>query len=242
MGMGGASVAGNAMGMIGNIAGGVVTDSMLSSGMDNAGKRYGMGIDYLKQGNAQQRGDFQPYMQAGQQGLGRYQGMLDQGNQAAMPQQSGAFSFDQWQDPSARWSMDQSNKAIQASMIARGAAGGGMGKALQANAANLAGQQYQNAFQRYLAQNQQDFGQQQQQFANQTDNWKTRLGGYGNLAQAGQQAAGTSGQLGLGYGHGVMIGYQNWGNQMLQNAGDRAGVMGKTISGAGKDLGSMIGG
>ncbi len=225
--------------MIGNIAGGMINDSMLSSGMDQAGKKYGMGIDYLKQGNAQQRGDFQPYMQAGQQGLGRYQGMLDQGNQAAMPQQSGAFSFDQWQDPSAQWSMDQSNKAIQASMIAKGAAGGGMGKALQANAANLAGQQYQNAFQRYLAQNQQDFGQQQQQFANQTDNWKTRLGGYGNLAQAGQQAAGTSGQLGLGYGQGVMSGYQNWGNQIKDNYQQRGAVTGVVNKGAGQDLGSM---
>ena len=226
--------------MIGNIAGGVITDSMLSSGMDQAGRKYQQGIDYLKQGNEQQRGDFQPYMQAGQRGLGSLEGALQQGSGAQGPQQSGAFSFDRWQDPSAQWSMDQSNKAIQASAIAKGAAGGGLGKALQANAANLAGQQYQNAFQRYLSQNQQDFGQQQQQFQNAQDTWKTRLGGYQGMAQQGQQAAGTTGQLGLGYGQGVNSGYQNWGNQLLGNYTQRAGVMGGTIKGAGQDLGNMV--
>ena len=207
--------------------------------MDQAGKKYGMGIDYLKQGNEQQQANFQPYLQAGQQGLGNYQNMLARGNQSQLPTQSGAFNFDKWRDPSAQFAMDQSNKAINASAIAKGAVGGGLGKALQANSANLAGQQYQNAFQRYLSQNQQDFGQQQQNYQNQTDAWKTQLSGYGNLAQQGQQAAGTSGQLGLGYGQGVMGGYQTWGNQLLGNYKDRAGVMGSTLQGAGRDAAGL---
>lgn len=238
----GMPIAGEGIGMIGNLAGGLISDSMLGQGLYRAGRRNQQGIDYLKQGNEQQRGDFAPYMEAGQRGLGRFEGALDQGSGAQGPQQSGAFSFDRWQDPSAQYTMDQANRAINASAIAKGAVGGGLGKALAANSANLAGQQYQNAFQRYLAQNQQDFGQQQQQFANAQDTWKTRLGGYQGMAERGQQAAGTTGQLGLGYGQGVASGYQKWGEQELQNAGDRAGVMGKTISGLGRDMGSLFGG
>lgn len=238
---GGAGAVGNVMGMIGSLAGGMISDSMLGQGMHRAGVQNQRGIDYLKRGNDQQQENFKPYIKAGQHGLGSYQHLLAQGNQSAMPQQSGAFSFDKWQDPSAQWSMDQANKAIQASMLAKGAAGGGMAKALQANAANLGGQQYQNAFQRYLSQNQQDFGQQQQIYGNQTQNYQNQLAGYGGLASQGQQAAGTSGQLGLGYGNAVMGGYQHWGDQELLNMGDRAGVMGKTVSGLGKDLGSLVG-
>lgn len=226
------------IGAIGSLAGGIMANNALTSGMTSAGNQYQAGINQLNAGNAQQRSDYQPYMQAGQQGLGNYQALLSQGNQAAQPTQSQAFSFDAYKDPSAQYQMDQSNAAINASALAKGAVGGGLGKALQANSANLAQTAYSNAYNRYLQQNSQDFGQQQQLYNNQTDNWKTQMSGWGNLANMGQSAVNSTTQAGLGYNNSVNGAYQNWGNQYLDMASAKAGNMRDTSSGVSAGLGS----
>jgi hypothetical protein len=160
------------------------------------------GIGALNSGMDKALAGYQPYQQAGQNALAGQMGAIGQ-MQGAQPQQSGTFNFDTFKDPSAQYSMDQSNRALQASAVAKGAGGGGLATALQRNSANLASQNYGNAYQRYLQQNQQDFGQQQQKFSN----LGTIAGQYGNVSGMGLNAAQGAGNLGLGYNQAINQNY-----------------------------------
>lgn len=223
----------------GSALGGLAAGNILSGGLSKANSISGQGVDYLKGLNTQQRSDFQPYMQAGQQGLEQYQNLLSQGNQATMPTQSGSFSYDSWKDPSTQYSIDQSNAAINASALASGSVGGGLGRALTNNAQSMAQKAYQSAFDRYLAQNKQDFGQQQQIYQNQTDNYQTQLGGYQNLMGQGLSAAGTTGNLSANFGSGVNQNYLSQAANVMQNARDRADAFSGGLSGAVSGISSL---
>lgn len=225
---------------VGSLAGGLITSGMLDDGKREANRIAGQGVDYLKNLNAQQRQDFRPFMEAGKGAIGSFQNLLAGGNPATMPQASGAFDFDTFKDPSAQFGIDQSNAAINASAIASGSVGGGLGRALNANSQNMAQKAYQNAFDRYLAQNQQDFGQGQQIFQNQTGNYQTQLGGYQNLMGTGLQAAGTTGGISAGIGSGVNQNYMQQGQTAAEMARQRADAIAGGISGATSGISSLF--
>ena len=163
---------------------------------------------------------------SGQAATASYQNLLGQGNTAAQPTQSAAFSYDANTDPSTQYRIDQANKAIESSAVAGGKAGGGLAKALAANSQNMASQEYQNAYNRYLAQNQQDFGQQQQIYNNQTQNYQTQLAGYGNLMNTGLQATQGTTSAAQGYGSAINQNYGNAANLAYNSGADRASAIG----------------
>ena len=142
------------------------------------------GVSALQGAQKFAQGAFDPYQQAGTAALGN-QAQAVGALGGMQPQKSGAFNFNATVDPSAQYSADQSNRALQASAIAHGAAGGGLATALQRNQNNLSQQAYGNAYDRYLKQNAQDFGQGQQQFANAGQ----IAGMYGDMANRGFSAA-----------------------------------------------------
>lgn len=224
----------------GSALGGLAASNIMGGGLREANRLSGQGVDYLKGLNTQQRADFQPYMQAGQQGLGQYQNLLGQGNQAAMPAASKPFEFDMWKDPSAQYGIDQSNAAINASALASGSVGGGLARAITGNTQSLAQKAYQNAFDRYIKQNEQDFGQGQQLYQNQTQNYLTQLGGYQNLMGQGLNAAGTTGGLSSSFGSGVNQNYMNMAANTMQNARDRADAFSGGLSGAVSGISSLF--
>jgi hypothetical protein len=131
-----------------------------------------------------------PYIQTGAQANKTLADMLAPGGQMTQP-----FTLQTMQamDPGYQFRIDQANKALQASAAARGGAlGGGTAAALGAQTQNLAAGEYGNAFNRWLAQNQQQFN-----FQN-------------TLAQTGLQAGGAAGgnlmtaaQLAGGWGTGA---------------------------------------
>lgn len=224
----------------GALAGGLAANEVLSNALASANRTASKGVNYLQQGNAQQRQDFAPYMAAGTSGLENYQNLLAQGNTAAQPTASAGFSYDANKDPSTQYSIDQSNAAINASALASGNVGGGLGRALTANAQNLSQKAYQQAFNNYLAQNQQDFGQQQQIYQNQTGNYQTQLGGYGNLMGQGMNAASTTGNLGLGYGNAVNSNYLAQAAQTANIGQQRADALAGGLSGAFSGVASLF--
>lgn len=225
---------------VGSLAGGMIASDMLDDGRRQANRIAGQGVDYLKNLNAQQRQDFRPYMEAGKDAVGSFQNLLAGGNPATMPQASGAFNFNTFQDPSAQYGIDQSNAAINASAIASGAVGGGLGRAIAGNTQNLAQKAYQNAFDRYLKQNEQDFGQGQQIFQNQTGNYQTQLGGYSNLMGTGLEAAGTTGGISANLGSGVNQNFMQQGQTAAEIARQRADAMAGGISGFSSGISSLF--
>lgn len=237
VGLGGS---GGLIGGVGGLIGGMTASNMLGRGMRQAEGSFGEGVDYLKQGNVQQRADFQPYMGAGQRGIAATENLLGQGVGQAQPKLAAPFQFDVFKDPSAQYRMDQANAAINASALAKGSVGGGLANALQANSQNMAQQAHQQAFANYLSQNQQDFGQQQQIYNNAADVWRQRLAGAQNLMGTGLQAAGQTGQLGLGYGQGVNQNLMNQAQMQYENAQNRAGAVSGALDSAFSGLSSLF--
>lgn len=232
--------AGSAVAGLGSMAGGLAANEILSNALDRSNRISNKGVNYLQQGNEQQRQDFQPYMKAGTGALSGYQNLLAQGNTAAQPTTSQGFSYDAWKDPSTQYMIDQGSAAINASALASGNVGGGLGRALTANAQNMSKQAYQQAFQNYLAQNTQDFGQQQQIYQNQTGNYQNQLAGLGNLMGQGFNAASTTGNLGLGYGNAVNQNYLAQAAQTANIGQQRADALAGGLSGLASGVSSLF--
>ncbi|HKE24942.1 MAG TPA: hypothetical protein VKB88_21415 [Bryobacteraceae bacterium] len=112
--------------------------------LTTAAQQAGQGVTTAAQGaNA----FLQPYMQTGQQATSQLANLMGQG-----------FGMQQMQnlDPGYQFRIDMANKALQASAAARGGAlGGGTASALQSQSQNLASAEMQNAFNRWITQQQQ---------------------------------------------------------------------------------------
>lgn len=216
---------GGLAGGLGGLAGSLMTNSALGKAQRQGNAMFGEGRDYLDTTNKTQREDFMPFMQAGQQAIGQYQNLLGAGSGAVNPTQTGAFNFDAFKDPSAQYRMDQSNAAINASALAKGNVGGGLGKALMANSQNMASEEFNNAFNRFLSKGNQDFGQQQQLWNNANQNWQTQLGGFQNLMGQGLNAAGTTGGFATNLANAYNTNLMNNAGFNYNAAGDRAGAL-----------------
>lgn len=225
---------------IGGLIGAGVAGNLMNSGKNRAAGAIGDGTNLLQAGNEQQRGDFMPFMQAGQQSVQSYQDLLAGGNPATMPTASKAFDYNAWTDPSTQYAVQSSNDALLAAGIAGGNAGGGLSRAITANTQQKALDAYGNAYQRYLSQNAQDFGQGQQNFQNQTGNYQTALGGYNNLMQTGLGATNSASTNALGYNQAANSNYNNLASLYYGNAQNQANNWGNALSGAFSGMSSLI--
>ena len=235
-----AGIPGAAAGL-GGLAGGLVGSGMIGDATKAANKLYKQGRGYITDNNNQQRQDFQPFMQAGQDAVGNVQSTLSAGSGAANPTLSQAFNFDAWQNPATQYRIDQANAGINASALAKGGVGGGLAKSLAANSQNMASEEYANTYDRYLKQNQQDFGQQQQLFTNDQNQWQQQLAGWQNLANMGLDATGTTGNIGLGYTNAYNTNLNNQAQLGYQSATDRAAAIGGGLKSAFSGLSSLYG-
>lgn len=175
------------------------------------GQTAGQGRDVLTQNQQAANQAYSPYGQLGTQAAGAYSQALAAG-QPGFNYQQGQFNFDQFADPGAQYRMDQANKAIQASAIAKGGLGGGTAKALQANSQGMASQEFANSFNRFQDTSRMLYGQAADQY-NRGQQWTDRLG---NAAAQGQQGAATMAGLNQGYANALN---SNWLGQAQAQAG-----------------------
>jgi hypothetical protein len=163
---------------------------------------------------SQATGYLSPYMQAGAQGLTQLQAFMGPGGAGTTPFNA---SMMEAQDPGYQFRLQQGAQALQRSAAATGGVlGGAQEKALDRYSQDYASNEYQNAFNRYMAQNQQQY------------NMLAGLANYGQGA-AGQAAGLTTNVGGAAagniYGGGLQTG-QNFmqggalqGNLFGQQAG-----------------------
>ena len=226
--------------VVGGIGGAMLSSAILGDASRRAASTIRGANAALNSANAQQRSDFMPYMDAGKEAIGSYQETLARGSGATMPTQSEAFNYDPWTDPSTQYAIQSSNDALLAAGLSGGKMGGGLARATAANTQQQALQAYQNAFDRYQKQSAQNFGQQQQLYNNQTQNWQNMLSGYGNLMGQGQSAAGTSGNLGLGYNQQISNNLNNLASLQYGSGANQAGIWGDALSGALSGIGGLV--
>lgn len=169
------------------------------------GQTAGQGRDVLSANQQAAQTAYQPYSQLGAQAAEAYSQALASG-QPAFGYKQGEFNYDQFKDPGTQFRMDQANKAIQASAIAKGGMGGGLAKALQTNSQSMASQEYGNAFNRFMDTSKMNYGQASDQYQR-GQAWTDRLG---NAAAQGQQGAANMAGLNQGYANALN---SSWLNQ-----------------------------
>ena len=153
-----------------------------------------------------QMGYLNPYLAAGQQGLTQLQAFMAPGGAGATPFNAKMMSAN---DPGYQFRMKMAADALGKSAAARGGSlGGGFATALARQQQDLASSEYQNAWQRYMAGNQQQF------------NMLSGLAGIGERATG--QAVGAAGQWGQGTSANTMAGAGTTAN-IIGNAGTLLG-------------------
>lgn len=203
------------------------------------------GIDFSKGIYDKSVEGFSPYQKAGTEALGQYQGMLANQQQPEFGYQQQEFQFDRWKDPAVANAIQEANKALEASAMAKGGMGGGLAKALQANTANIANQGYSSAFDRWQKNSQMMNEQAQQKYNRDYGFQSDRLKNYGGLAQTGLGATQDVANLGQGLAQSVSGMYGDMGNAAAQGTigrsnsalGALSGLSGAITSGLG-----MLGG
>lgn len=226
--------------LAGSFLGGNAQNESTQQGMDAYKDYMNQGISTLNQGKSSSNAAFQPYTNAGTQGLQGYQTSIQNRQQAAQPSLSNSnpqTAISSYLDPSAAYTSDQAMKATQASAIAKGGMGGGLAKALSNNANKMAMTNYNNAYQQMLDTGNQNFNQQNTIYGNKTAYDQSQIGNYGNLANMGLQATGTNQGLQYQYNNGINQNYgdlaasqQSGYNQKGKTSGDMWNNIGSSLS------------
>lgn len=232
----------NLMTLGGNLAGGLIQNNAINSGMRSYRNTMNTANDDIKNQRAESNSAFLPYTNTGANAASQQMQMIGQG-QATQPtlQTTTASGVSDWLDPSMAYSQDQARKQAVAAGAATGATGGGMMKALSDNANKLAMTNWNNAATQQLAANNQNFGQQQQQYTNTANYLNDRIGQLGDVSKTGLSAAGTQQQIGQGYTNMYNNNMNNLAESLYNNAVNRGAVQGNMASTAGSGLASLYG-
>jgi hypothetical protein len=133
---------------------------------------------------------FQPYIQAGQEiGLPGYTKAVQEFTQPTYNFTPKDFSLSNWKDPGYDFRIGEAERAINAAMGSKGMTlGSGALKSLQTRGQDMASQEFQNSYQRYLADQarQQTLGN--EDYARAMGFQTQNLGNYGNLMGVGRQS------------------------------------------------------
>lgn len=198
--------AGSLTSALGNYVGMMEANDSLNTANKDYQNLSNKGINTLQQGQAGANAAYQPYTSAGTTGINGETNAITNRTQSTTPtvtDNSSQNAINNYLNPSAAYTTDQSNKAMEANAIASGGTGGGLAKALSANTANLAMTNYNNAYNQMLQGNNQTFNQQQQNYTNNNDYQQQQIQNYGNLANTGLSANNSNQQLQAGYNSGI---------------------------------------
>ena len=137
-----------------------------------------------------------PYVSAGAGALENYRNLASGLTQPGFTYEQKPFSYSNYDNPGARYAMQQAAQAINESSIARGAAGGGTAKAIAQQINDIAGQNYNNAFEQWLKESQLRQGQAENKYARDLGFQNQKIGYQKDIADTGLNASLGGGQLG----------------------------------------------
>ena len=174
----------------GGIIGGIGATNSVQKGKQQYIEKSNQGIDTLNQGKAASTAAYSPYTQMGATAAGNWQNSVNNRQQAqtAQVQNTTPTGTQAWLDPSANYSTDQANRAMQASAIAKGGVGGGMARALSNNANKMAMTNWNNAANQQLTANNQNFNQANTNYLNNTNYQQQQIENQANMTNIGLQA------------------------------------------------------
>ena len=203
-------VASGISGILGPVIGAIGQSSDVQQGMQDYQNQVQQGTNTLQAGQTAANAAFSPYTAAGATGvngeLSAIQGRTQAPN-AAVTDNSAQNAIANYLNPSAAYSINQADNAIQAAGIAGGAVGGGMEKALSNNANQMAQTNYNDAYSQMLAGNNLTNTQQNTNAQNTNAYNQQQIGNFGNLASQGSSATAANQSLDANYNNGINANY-----------------------------------
>lgn len=203
----------------------------------NAKAQQGIGV--LQSGATGATAAYNPYTQAGTAGqageLAAVQGRTQA--QTATYNPVTAAGAQEYLDPSANYQMDQANRALQASALAKGGVGGGLARALSNNAQKYAQTYWTQAQQNQLAAKNQNFNQQDINYQRNNQYQQDQINNYGNIATRGLTATGANQNLQSIYNQGINNNLLDMGNAGSTAQYNKGKVFQDTANTVGNNLG-----
>jgi len=225
----------------GPLIGGYGNSQDISTGMAGYQNDVNAGTSVLNQGKADANAAYSPYTSAGATGASGMEAAIQgrtQAPNAAVTDNSASNAIANYLNPSAAYSIDQSNKAMASQGIASGAAGGVMAKALSNNANQMAMTNYNDAYGQMLAGNNSTYNQQNTNANNTNAYNQQQIGNFGSLAGMGLNAT-TANQTAQGqYNTGIN---ENW-NNIATNEQSSWNALGKNFNDTSVATGNNISG
>lgn len=202
--------------LLGGVASGLIQNEASKDAARAQTKAVKQGMEAQEQAFAQAQQLQQPFLQQGQGAFSQLaEGILGgQFNRTPGEFQSRQFSqADILADPGIQFAQEQAQKSLETSAAARGGLLGGRAvKEGQRTAANLAGQQAQQAFGRQFAQEQARFGQFQDLQNRLSAEDASRFSRLAGLADVGRSTAAGLGNLSIGQGANQASSFSQLGN------------------------------
>ena len=189
-------------------------------------------LEFQKEMAEQQRSDFAPWRESGQNALTKINAGIESGEfdpGAFSPEKFDPSKVDLTQDPGYQFRMQEGIDALDASASARGRLlSGAQNKALTQYGQNMGSQEYGNAYARYADQYGKDYARYADQYAQEADRKARKFNMLSGISQGGQSSAAgqaqASSQLAQTGGN-IMANSGRSQNIMNQNIGNaRAGA------------------
>lgn len=198
-------------------------------------------LDFQKETWAKTQENMSPYMEAGKRGLTGYETAIGGAKQPEFTYKLPEFSFDTYSDPGAKYQMEQATRALNNSSLAKGLGGGGALKQIMAKNQEMAGTAYQNAYQRYLSKNQQDYGYASDAYKRNLEYQNLGINRQKDLMTQGATMASGLGQLGTSTGQQVGTTYGSIGSSLASGAAGAGNAWNQGMTSFTNNLGSMMG-
>lgn len=209
------SLVGNLASGLGSFVGGQSQARAAQRAADEYNRLMREGLDFQRGVYDTAKGQYEPYIQAGTAGLGDYQAAVQGFEKPEFTYQQQDFNLGNWKDPGYDFRLSEAEKLIQGSAAAKGGAlGSGALKSLQTRGQDMASQEYQNAYDRWLKDSQLRYGQAADQYGRDIGFQTQNISQLGDLAGIGSQAIGNLGTLGSGVGNSMMTGLGNMGDAL----------------------------
>ena len=182
---------------VGNIFGGITQANAAERAARAQEQAAREALAFTKQVYGETKQNVDPFIQAGQRGLTGYEEAIQNFTKPTFDYTRKNFDLTSWKDPGYDFRLSEAQKAIEASTAAKGMSlGSGVLKSLQTRGQDMASQEYQNAYDRYLKDEAMKYGQASDAYGRDLGFQQTNIGNLGNLSQQGLGAAGTLGGFG----------------------------------------------
>lgn len=222
--------------VIGNVAGGLFGANAAKKAARAQAEAMQQGIDYQKQIYGETKNNINPWITAGTEGLADYTAGVDNMVQPTMDYQQEDFAFDKWEDPGAKYQMQQAALAMDAVGAAKGAQGGGLLRAINADQADKANTAYSGAYDRWLKNSNLKYTQASEQYDRDATFQNNQLDRYKGISDTGLQGASALGQIGAGTANSISDLFSGIGSAKASGAVGAGKSYTNMLSGIGSSL------